>query len=70
MEDFSQRVQLKAERHLTACFEAMDGAEETSPAAAPFDGCPTCIVREVLEVTWDELMAEARREVAGADRAD
>jgi hypothetical protein len=34
-----------------------------SPAYGPFDGCDTCVVREVLSVVWDEMLVEARREV-------
>lgn len=33
--------------HLETCFEAMD-VDIPSPGYAPFDGCPTCIVREAL----------------------
>lgn len=75
VEEFSERTQRKAEQHLDACLEAMDAHEwgsddpVESPAFAPFDGCNTCIVREVLLVCWDEMMEEARREVR-AEAAD
>jgi hypothetical protein len=68
-DEFGQVVQRKAEAHLAACFDAMDAFEEApdaeqapeSPAFGPFDGCQTCIVREVLSVCWEEMLAEARR---------
>jgi len=67
--DFEALVQRKAEAHLDACFEAMDNWEDgdgemESPANAPFCGCTTCIVREVLMSVWDDLLEEARRESA------
>ena len=64
---FEQRVQRKAEDHLNACLEAMEildadvDAEVENPAYGPFDGCNTCIVREVLSVCWEEMLAEARK---------
>ena len=62
-DEFATRLQGKAERHLNACMEAMDAEEwgsddedlMESPAYAPFDGCNTCIVREVLFVALDEV---------------
>lgn len=49
-----------AERHLAACHDALwawsereDGEPEPeSPASAPFCGCDTCVVREVLYAAW------------------
>ena len=67
-EDFFERIQTKAENHLEACFEALnaqdEGIEMDSPAFGPFDGCETCIVREVLSVCWEEMLAEAKREAS------
>ena len=40
----------------------IDGIE--SPAMAPWCGCPTCVVREVLDAAWPHFMAAAREEVA------
>lgn len=67
-DDFETRVQRKAEAHLAACNEALfeeEGGEEevSSPAFGPYDGCDTCVVREVLMSVWDDFQAEARREV-------
>jgi hypothetical protein len=71
VDDFSQRVQRKAEEHLSRCLAAEDEPEEVeSPAYAPFCGCETCIVREVLLVCWDEMLEEARRVVATERPAD
>lgn len=72
MTAFDQLVQRKAEAHLNACLEALDaqdaGQPTESPASAPFCGCNTCVVREVLIVTYDLMLTEARREVR-AERA-
>lgn len=59
-------AQQAAERHLEACRvaywheELCEGGECTdeipeSPAAAPFDDCDTCVVREVLWAAWPYL---------------
>jgi hypothetical protein len=53
-------VQHVCEAHLAACMEALwyeelengDGTPPESPASAPFCGCDTCIVREVLWAGW------------------
>jgi hypothetical protein len=55
--DFGAEAQKAAEAHLAACQEAFwdyeEGSEEIeSPASAPFCGCDTCIVREVLTAGW------------------
>lgn len=50
------RAQQAAERHLAACQEALWAADQEpdvdkwpeTPASAPFCGCDTCVVREVL----------------------
>ena len=34
--------------HLTKCFIALLGEDDEDPASAPFCGCETCVVREVL----------------------
>ncbi len=67
-DDFEARVQRKAEAHLAACndyawSEDLD-QERPNPAYGPYCGCDTCIVREVLSVCWDEMLAEANREAA------
>ena len=56
-DDPAALAQKAAEAHLDACFEAMwaydEGDDEVeSPALAPFCGCQTCIVREVLWAAW------------------
>lgn len=67
MTAFDQLVQRKAEAHLNACLEALDaqdaGHTTTGPASAPFCGCNTCVVREILIVTYDLMLTEARREI-------
>jgi hypothetical protein len=65
VKDVGRLAQAAAEKHLAACFEAYwsyeEGGEEiSSPAIAPFDGCDTCIVREVLWAAWPYLEEIAR----------
>jgi hypothetical protein len=64
-ENLAWQAQKEAEKHLAACQEALWSEEETgrpmdSPACAPFCGCDTCIVREVLWAAW-EILEEAHR---------
>ena len=62
-ESFETRVQRIAEEHLTACNEAFfDEESDARPWYGPYDGCDTCVVREVLTSVWDEFLAQARRE--------
>lgn len=65
-DDLDARVQRKAEEHLAACQDGLydEVFDAPSPAYAPFCGCDTCVVREVLMCAWDELLAEARREAS------
>lgn len=51
--DLGALVQGVAEAHLELCFRAEEDDECVSPACAPFCGCLTCIVREVLFASWD-----------------
>ncbi len=56
-------VQAAAERHLAAVWTAFYASEEAddldipSPASAPFCGCETCVVREVLAGAWPTIEA-------------
>lgn len=57
--DDGARVHAACEAHLIACMEAEYAADETdhdgdveSPAIAPYCGCTTCDVREVLHIAW------------------
>jgi hypothetical protein len=70
--DFEAQIQRKAEAHLDACFAEMEAWQERadletegSPAFAPFCGCTTCIVREVLMSVWDDLVNEIKSDPAG-----
>lgn len=58
-EDLGPPAQRAAEAHLAACWEAYwaeeEGREIESPACAPFCGCDTCVVREVLFAAWSFL---------------
>lgn len=47
-EDEAREISERAEKHLDLCWEAMLDEESKSPAFAPFCGCTTCVVREVL----------------------
>lgn len=66
--DFGFEAQAAAEAHLCACHEALsadeDGEDIESPASAPFCGCETCEVREVLFAAWPFLKLAA---LNGAD---
>jgi hypothetical protein len=58
------RAQQAAEDHLAACEAALWREEEgedgpESPAHAPYDGCDTCMVREVLAAVWPILRPDA-----------
>lgn len=64
LQRLSLEIQNIAEDHLNALFEQLDdeGGEELQPsnsvaAYAPFCGCTTCIVREVLMVTAEKVEA-------------
>jgi len=41
-----------AEEHLAMCFEALGGDDVYADVSAPFCGCMTCIVREVISKSW------------------
>lgn len=57
--DAGIEAQMAAEKHLAACWAAEDACDEgadigdvDTPACAPFCGCSTCEVREVLYAAW------------------
>ena len=66
IEDYGLAAQRVAEAHLAACSEGLYAEEEgessdfESPASAPFCGCETCVVREVLYAAWP-IIADAVR---------
>lgn len=54
-----------AEKHLYACYAAEEALDEgadigdaDTPACAPFCGCTTCDVREVLYAAWPVFTAD------------
>lgn len=60
--DWGMRMQEAAERHISAVSDAYfreeNGEQDVeSPAAAPYDGCDTCMIREILAGAWP-VMAE------------
>lgn len=68
--DVAERAQEAAEKHLAACNEALydydeNGADATteSPSVAPYDGCDTCIVREVLYAAWTVIEEHVGKEI-------
>lgn len=68
--NYGEEAQRAAEAHLAACNEAMfayeDGDESVeSPAIAPYCGCDTCIVREVLFAAWSVMDAWVDDALAG-----
>lgn len=62
-------AQSAAEVHLVACEDYLLDAEagipsnKDNPAVAPYDGCPSCVVREVLFAAWPYVLEIARDEV-------
>lgn len=69
--DWGLEMQVAAERHLAGCNDAMwleeEGVDVETPAEAPFCGCGTCTVREVLVAAWP-VMQQMILEVS--DRSD
>ena len=60
----AEAAQLAAEERLTGCWEAQEFYDNTvdpdevppeDPSCAPFCGCTTCIVREVLDAAYPHL---------------
>lgn len=76
--DFGALAQKAAEEHLNGCWEAY-WAEEMledpnaelpeSPAFAPFDGCETCVVREILSAAWPFVERSVREDLEQEERA-
>jgi hypothetical protein len=58
--DWGMRMQDAAERHLAAVNDAYwreeEGESVASPAFAPYDGCETCVIREVLAGAWPVMV--------------
>lgn len=66
-----------AEAHLGACWaaeyaleEGADIAEVDTPASAPFCGCTTCEVREVLHAAWPVFTADVVNTLRAAGFTD
>lgn len=62
--DYGAEAQQAAEEHLRRCYEALDDETEGSEVdwdaigvQAPFCGCDTCVVREVLTAVWPVFKA-------------
>jgi hypothetical protein len=74
--DWGALAQQAAEAHLVACEDAMDGEQDSpdpadwpeSPACGPYDGCHTCMVREVLFASWPVLACSVLTDVAETNR--
>lgn len=76
MQDWESELQARAEAHLDACIAAEDEwafhdqSDDDdvewphSPAVAPFCGCTTCVVREVLHAAWPLMIEHAMQEAA------
>jgi hypothetical protein len=65
--DFGLLAQQRAEEHLDLCenwLDAEPGDEPTEPdpSSAPFCGCRTCVVREVLYAAWPIVERSLRKE--------
>lgn len=68
---WERKVQEACETRLEQCMTAYWHREEegcggeckdepNDPSCAPFDGCDTCVVREILDAAWP-FMAEASK---------
>jgi hypothetical protein len=65
--DYAKLAQDAAERRLDALDQLeFDGTPlpDDIEVLAPYCGCRTCLVREVLDAAWPHLLALARDEVA------
>jgi len=65
MRDFGYEAQKAAEKHLDACERSREEYEELgwdaeSPASAPYCGCQTCALREVLHAAWPSIYANVK----------
>jgi len=69
---WEEAMQRACEQRLEDCMvaywhkeeEGCDGTcpdEPANPACAPFDGCDTCVVREILDAAWPFLSDAARK---------
>lgn len=71
MKEWDDAIGKLCEDHLEACYDAMYDWEEgegdcTSPAFAPFCGCTTCVVREVLMCAYTYLTSDESDTVGSA----
>lgn len=71
---WARQLQDAATAHLEACAEAEwlqeeagDDFEIDTPAAAPFCGCTTCVVREVLVGAWPVIERMVTAATTGKD---
>ena len=67
MTDWGYEAQKAAEKHMEAVWDAHYAWEEgdetaESPASAPFCGCETCVVREILHAGWTVFEESVRVE--------
>lgn len=61
--DYGVEAQVAAEAHIVACWAWLNQEQDEAgdpdavdPASAPFDGCQTCEVREILYAAWPILV--------------
>lgn len=68
IEDLAQKAQRAAEVRLHEAMDRYWASEEGDDTAwddwdgAPYDGCDTCLVREVLQGAWPILLEAAQLE--------
>lgn len=75
-EQWDVKAQKAGEERLQAIAEYELQTEELGepppidyPAVAPWCGCDTCVVREVLDAAWPHLLELARAELCAAEQA-
>lgn len=54
-EDYWKQAHDVARDHFNACMMELHDEIDESPACAPFCGCDTCIVREILHAAYPVL---------------
>jgi hypothetical protein len=66
--DFGVEAQEAVDAHIGACWEAFYAYEENgedveSPSFGPFDGCETCVTREMLYAAWPVIEESVRHDL-------
>jgi hypothetical protein len=66
--DWGRLAHEAAEAHLEAIFQAEEDGDD-SPSVAPYDGCQTCDIREILAGAWPVIEQMLREQITDAVNA-